>query len=181
MPDVESYGLQTTNNMEYVDYLRSIEDQRPEYREFRKYLEDNSKNLWYRPVAGLTGHVYLHDILVDNNFCPQLNFKAGENSDIQSLKNTLSNPPTGIRSRLILVGLDFEKTIDQRVLNLLRLNFNVEPLFFWSLLSLGRFPSRHQGLLRMSYMILKVLRSCPTTAGHVSTGKFLLLKRGIRA
>jgi len=81
-------------------------------------------------VPGLTGHVHVHDILSDNSLSSPLMFKADGNSGIQFLKNTLLNYPTGARSRVILVDLDFYKTIDQQVFNLLRVSFNIEPVMF---------------------------------------------------
>ena len=170
MPDVESYRFQAANTWDYIDYLTSIEEEWPEYTDFRAYLEDNFEGHSCRK-SSLTGHVHFHNVLPDNSFCTPFSFKAQQNSDIEGLKNALSNPTPGSRTRLVLVGLDNQKTIDQRVLNLLRLSFNIDPLFFWSLLGTDKFVSRQQESLSMSYMAIKILRNCPTISGHVSVGR----------
>ncbi len=164
------------DNMEYVNYLKFIERRRPEYTLFREYLEENSKgDPWYRE-DGVNGRVQFHDILSDNSILPPLRLKADENLDIQEMENIISNPPASLRSRLIVVGLNHGKIVNQGVLDLLRLSFDVKPAFFWSLLSagnsLGVKVPRLRGFLRMNYMTLKIQRNCPIASRDVSVGRF---------
>jgi hypothetical protein len=175
MSDGGVYRVPVHDNMEYVNYLMSIEDRWPEYTYFREYLEANSKgDLWYQE-DGVTGHVQLHDTLSDNSILLPLSFKTDENSDIQEMENIISNPPASLRSRLIIVvGLDHGKIVNQGVLDLLRLSFDIEPAFFWSLLSTRESQviiPRLRGFLRMDYMTLKILRNCPSASGDVSVGR----------
>jgi len=174
MSDGGVYRVPVRDNIEYVNYLKSIEDRWPEYTLFREYLEANSKgDLWYRE-DGVTGHVQFHDTLSDNSILPPLRFKTDENSDIQKMENIISNPPASLRSRLIVVGLNHRKAVNQGVLDLLRLKFDIEPAFLWSLLSAGKnlvVVPRLRGFLRMDYMTLKILRHCPIASGDVSVGR----------
>jgi len=162
MSDGGVYRVPVHDNMEYVNYLMSIEDRWPEYTYFREYLEANY-------------HVQLHDTLSDNSILLPLSFKTDENSDIQEMENIISNPPASLRSRLIIVvGLDHGKIVNQGVLDLLRLSFDIEPAFFWSLLSTRESQviiPRLRGFLRMDYMTLKILRNCPSASGDVSVGR----------
>lgn len=169
MPGVESHRLAATDNVDYVKYLRSIEDRWPEYKGFRAFLEDNSRS---KSCFGFSGDVHVHDILSDNRYRPPLTFQAGNNSDIGSLWNTLVTFQTGFRARIILVDLDDKKTVDQRVLEMLRLSFNVEPLFFWSSLKSAPFPRRRREFLRMGRMTLKMLKQFATASGDISVGKY---------
>jgi len=160
--------------MEYVNYLKSIEDRWPEYTEFREYLAINSHYYAFHPEDGVTGHVQFHDTLSDNSILPPLILKADENLDIKEMENIISNPPASLRSRLIVVGLNHRKTVHQGVLDLLRLSFDIEPAFFWSLLSARESPvtvPRLRGFLRMDSMTLKILRNCPIASGDVSIGR----------
>ncbi len=175
MSDGGVYRVPFRDNIEYVDYLRSIERRRPEYTLFREYLERNFKgDIWYQE-DGETGHVQFHDTLSDNSILPPLSLKADENLDIKEMENIISNPPASLRSRLIVVGLKHRKIVNQGVLDLLRLKFDIEPAFFWSLLSAEESPvvvPRLRGFLRMDYMTLKILRNFPSASGEVSVGRF---------
>lgn len=175
MSDAEVYSLSGTDNMEYVKYLKSIEDRWPEYKDFRWYLENNSKGESWRSSAGVTGHVRFHDILSDNSILPPLSFQTDQNFDNQALKDIVSNPPALLRSRLIVVGLDYRKTLNQGVLDILSSSFDIEPAFFWSLLRTAESPipvPRRREFLRMSYMTLKILKNHPSASGDVCVGRF---------
>jgi len=169
------YRVPRADNMEYVNYLKSIEDQWPEYTLFRVYLEENSKGRQWPREAGVTGHVQFHDILSDNSILPPLSLRANENLDIKEMENIISSPPASLRSRLIVVGLNHRKIVNQGVLDLLRLSFDIEPAFFWSLLSAEDSEvvvPRLRGFLRIDYMTLKILRNFPSPSGDVSVGRF---------
>lgn len=71
---------------------------------------------------------------------------------------------------MIVVGFDDNKVVDQRILNLLRLTFCIEPLFFWSLRNDFTFL-RRRDFLKIGCMSFKILRNYPTTSGDVSVGK----------
>lgn len=173
MSGAQVCSLSVTDNVEYVNSLKSIEDRWPEYKNFRGFLEANS-NAWYRKPR-VTGHVLFHDILSDNSILPPIAFQADENFDNQALKHMISNPPASLRSRLIVVGLDHRETLNQGVLDILSLSFDIEPAFFWSLLSTAKsyIPvPRRRGFLRMSYMTLKILKNHPNASGDVCVGRF---------
>lgn len=174
MSDVELDQSSPVNNTEYVDYLRTIEDPMPEYRNFRHYLEKNEGGTVSR--LDVTGHIKIHDVLSDNSILPALEVKGYNDIDTQTLCDVFSNTPATLRYRVILLGLKPYRKIDQRVLNLLRLSLDIEPAFFMSCLGV-RIPSlrlpRYRECLRMGDMTLKLLRNCPTASGDVSVGKGL--------
>ena len=159
------------NNKEYIGYLRTIEDRMPEYRKFREYLEENVE---VTRNYEKTGHIQILDTLSDNSILPALSLKDVGYIDTQTLCNVISDTPATLRSRLILLGLDPRKKIDQRVLNALRSSLDIEPAFFMSCLGVHipslRLP-RYRECLRMGNMTLKLLRNCPTASGNVSVGK----------
>ena len=169
MFEIDSHYLQPADNLEYVDYLKSIEDQWPEYTLFREFLEANSKGALSYQRPGFTGDVLLCDVFSDNSRQSSAIFRAGEIANIHNLEYALSNPPEGLRSRIIILGLSSSgETIDQRVLNLFRLKFNIEPLFYVTLSENFWFSShRLKSFLYMSYMNFKELRNC---AGVFDTG-----------
>ncbi|KAL8690856.1 MAG: hypothetical protein Q9218_003787 [Villophora microphyllina] len=162
-----SYPLRNVKNDEYVKYLKSIEDQRPEYTRFRKWLENN------KAFRYATGDVLIHDSLSDNTHLPPISVRAGVGSDVQLLKYTLSTQPAGLRSRVVLVDLDNRQAIDQRILDVLRLSLGIRPLYFWSLLDdrMIHLASRQQDMLKMSYMALGQPKKHPTAVDDVSVGK----------
>ena len=173
MADGGPRPFSVANHMDYVNYLKLIEDRWPEYNKFRRYLERNA-NSYRHKLNGITGHISIHDIRSDNSFLPPLTFKAGESMDVQSLKDALSNLPTRLRARLIVIDLDSGKAIDQRVLNLLRLSFDIEPLFFWSLLDGSDYDIvRRPTFLGMGFMTLKAMRDYPAALGDMTVGAFL--------
>jgi len=169
------YHAPVVENMEYVNYLKSIEDRWPEYKAFREYLEANSNGKTWYQEAGVTGHVQFHDILSDNSILPPISLTADENLDILKMENIISNPPATLRSRLIVVGLDYRKIMNQGLLDLLRLSFDIEPAFFLSLwsdiITLQPLPRRRE-FLKMEYMTLKILKKHPSASGDVSVGRF---------
>jgi hypothetical protein len=169
MSDDGVYRVPVTDNMDYVNYLKSIEDRWPEYTSFRRFLEANSRGYGYNQKAGVTGHVQFHDILSDKSILPPLRLKADENLDIQDMENIISNPPASLRSRLIVLGLNHCKTVNQGVLDLLRLKLDIEPAFFRSLLSAGKklvVVPRLQGFLRMDYMNVEDTEELPNCFGR---------------
>lgn len=164
-----------SDNMEYVSYLMSIEDRWPEYEKFRLYLEYNSKGLLPYQETGTTSRVQIHDILSDNSIVTPLSPKTDEDQDIRKMNDIISNPPPSLRSRLILVCLNHCRIVNQGVLELLRLKCDIEPAFFWSLLS-AKEPfvvvPRLRGFLKMGCMTLKILRNRSSASGDVCIGRF---------
>ena len=167
MGDVELGDLLGTAETTYIDYLKSIEDRWPEYGQFRSYLERHRD-----PWRGLTGDVHIHDILSDGSRCSSVTIPSKEdNSSIRLLSKALQKYPIGLRSRIVLVELKSYERVDQRVLNILRLTFNIEPLVFWSLIDWQNALPPPHGTLKMGYMILKLIRQFRTASGDISVGK----------
>lgn len=166
MDDVELGGLSRTADTAYIDYLKSIEDRWPEYEEFRRNLEEEPQDY------GFTSDVYIHDILSDSSRCPPVTISInGDVASIRLLSKALQSYPTGLRSRIVLLELNTWSSIDQRVLNILRLTFNIEPLVFWSLLCRKTSLPRPHGTLNMDYMTLKLIRHFPIASGDIFVGK----------
>ena len=167
MGDVELGDLQDTNKSVYVDFLKSIEDRWPEYRPFRMYLEARFEP----PYWPLSGDIQVCDTLSDNRKCSSPLIRAREDGSTARLLDTLQNYPTELRSRVVLFGIDQSLRLDQRVFNILRLTFNIEPLFFWSLLE-TRIPlPRRYSILRMGDMVSKLMKNFPTPSGDISVCK----------
>ncbi|KAL9579928.1 MAG: hypothetical protein Q9212_004800 [Teloschistes hypoglaucus] len=168
-PSTYSQPLPENKNTVYVEYLSSIIHERPEYNEFGSWLANNAKR---EGAVGSTADVYVHDTLCDNTQLPRTSFKAGEDSAVRLLEHTLSNQPVGLRSRLVLIGLQRRKTVDQRILNVLRLKLGIEPPYFWSVLAWrdeGFLSHCHQEMLKARYMTLQQLKHYgPSMVSNVS-------------
>ena len=174
MSDTESRYISTAENMDYVNYLRSIEDQWPEYTEFRGYLKRNSKRLLRDKRPGFTCSVYMQNVFSDGSRPPPVLLNAGEMGSIHLLDDSLSNAPDGLRSRIILIDLEISKKIvDQRVLDLLRLKFSVDPLFYREFLGSCKISrSRQSEVLYTQYMALKEVQHNSSAFDTISIGKF---------
>ena len=173
MSETDPQHLQPADNLEYVNYLKSIEDKWPEYTRFRKFLEDNSKGILPYQRPGFTGSVILCDVLSDSSRQSSIIFEAGKIASIHSLEHFLSNPPKGLRSRIIILDLkNTGKTIDQRVLNLLRLKFNVEPLFYGVLFRFCELSRpRLSDVLNMGYINFKEFQNSTSASYTDFIGK----------
>ena len=162
MGDVELGDLQDTNKSVYVDFLKSIEGRWPEYAPFRRSLENH-----FALDEILSGDVQVYDTLSDNSKRSSPIIRAKEDGSTTRLKDTLQNYPTGLRSRVVLFGIDESQILDQRVLNILRSTFNIEPLFFWSILQKAVPLPRRYNILRMGYIALKLIKTFPTPSGDI--------------
>ena len=119
-----------------------------------------------------TANVVLHDVFWDNSPYSPLTFKAGEHAGTRKLEHHLSDHPEGLRSRIVLLDLDYSRHVDQRVLNLLRLTLDVESLCYWSILSArGGWIPRRQDCLNLSYAASRVLKKGSSPSGDYSVSK----------
>ena len=152
-------------------YLASVLDQRPEFADLKAILDGNRAEAENFSQAPWTGDIYIHDKIADSGVQSR-HFQAGNNSDLTVLKDALRILPTHLKHRDVLIDLDDQRRIDQRVLETLRLHCHVSMLFFWSSLT-RRFwsPPRSRGLLRMSYMTLELMKGWPSSAELVPGGE----------
>ena len=158
MGDIESQGQNDSafrDRMVYLDYLRSIDSP---FFDLRVLLESNADDEVLSVNNGYTRHVFVHDIYSDNSVRPCKSFFADQKSNISALKTHFSTHPPGLRTRVIVLCIEKDKRIDQRVLNALLVHYAVEATFFWALLC-GNFTAPLSSMLRMTMMQLIVRRA----------------------
>lgn len=150
----------------YRDYLKSIRYKWPEYEELSKWFEDNH-------TSG--GNVQISDILIDGSFSNPHKFhlmsqhKYG--STLNEIQQVILKPPENVRTRIVLLGCGWDSNPDGRLLNLIGLAFDIEPVFLWSLIEPTSPILRRPESLRMGSISMKILKTNSATSVPLSTGK----------
>ena len=106
MNDIESQPPKAVNNKDYVDYLDSL-DELPRFHKLKNSLEENANKYIVHSASQLTGHVHVIDTFSDNSISPRVSFIAGDDRNVQSLREYAHRflPVSDLTARYILLGI----------------------------------------------------------------------------
>ena len=132
------------------------------------------------------GRLHLLDVLQSGEYRLVESLSGDpEGYNWRNVVKVVSNYPPDLRTRIVLVNLADPTLLsaNQRLMNFLRLEFDLEPLFFWSSLP-RRFlapwngkeflvmkPPRRKEFLVMEFMAVKLMRRRLNKSREVSMGR----------